>query len=84
VLNISSLINSHTFTFLRFVSSQVLSISTFKLTFNRNNADQRHQSGLKSGEVVDPDQKILIFYENLGKNFDFFRQHDKQKMDFSG
>src|SRR6218665_422542 len=33
--------------------------------------------------VVDPGQKILIFEENLGKVLNFFRQLDKQKIDFS-
>src|SRR6218665_2619398 len=48
---------------------------------------QRRQSGLKSGGVVDPGQKISLFTGKFPKNFDFLRQfHNKfrfswQKLD---
>ena len=44
---------------------------------------QRRQSGLKSGGVVDPGKKNY-FLGKFRKNFDFFRQLDKQKIDLSG
>jgi len=35
--------------------------------------EQWRQSGLKSGEVVDPSQKSSIFPGKFPRNFDFFR-----------
>src|SRR6218665_34014 len=40
---------------------------------------QRRQSGLKSGGVVDPGQKISLFTGKFPKNFDFFRQFHKSR-----
>src|SRR6218665_435545 len=46
---------------------------------------QRHESGLKSGEIVDSGQKYFDFYRQIftgkfPKNFDFFRQFKKNSI----